>query len=131
MKYLVVIEKSKTGYGAYVPDLPGVGVVGKTRNIVKRLVKEAIDLHLEDMKMHEEKKGKNAMAVWKVNFAGNPYIGLFAKASDRLVLMPKSSPEKFEERISLLGEKVVKTSIGGSPYIGVYAAMNSLEGICG
>ena len=54
MKYLVVIEKSKTGYGAYVPDLPGVGVVGKTRSTVKQLIKEAIDLHLEDMKINEK-----------------------------------------------------------------------------
>lgn len=54
MKYLVVIEKSKTGYGAYVPDLPGVGVVGKTQRSVKRLAKEAIDLHLEDMKINKE-----------------------------------------------------------------------------
>jgi predicted RNase H-like HicB family nuclease len=23
MKYLVVVEKSENGYGAYVPDLPG------------------------------------------------------------------------------------------------------------
>ena len=55
MKYLVVIEKSKTGYGAYVPDLPGLGVTGKTRAIVKRLIKEAIYLHLEDIDMHEKK----------------------------------------------------------------------------
>ena len=54
MKYLVVIEKSKTGYGAYAPDLPGVGVVGKTRRTVEQLIKEAIDLHLDDMKMHEK-----------------------------------------------------------------------------
>lgn len=52
MKYLVIIEKSKTGFGAYVPDLPGVGVVGKTRRTVKRLIKEAIEFHLEDPKMH-------------------------------------------------------------------------------
>lgn len=25
-RYLVIFEKSKTGYAAYVPDLPGVGV---------------------------------------------------------------------------------------------------------
>ena len=51
---MVVIEKSKTGYGAYVPDLSGVGVVGKTRRIVKRLIKEAIELHLDDMKIHQK-----------------------------------------------------------------------------
>ena len=26
MKYLVIYEKSDTGWGAYAPDLPGLGV---------------------------------------------------------------------------------------------------------
>ena len=30
-KYLVVYEKTKTGYSAYVPDLPGVIATGKTK----------------------------------------------------------------------------------------------------
>jgi predicted RNase H-like HicB family nuclease len=28
-RYAVVIEKTETGYGAYVPDLPGCVVAGK------------------------------------------------------------------------------------------------------
>jgi predicted RNase H-like HicB family nuclease len=50
MKYLVVIEKGGTGYGAYVPDLPGCVAVAKTRARVKRLIREAIQLHVEDMR---------------------------------------------------------------------------------
>jgi predicted RNase H-like HicB family nuclease len=50
MKYLVVIEKGETGYGAYVPDLPGCVAVAKTRVRVKRLIREAIHLHVEDMR---------------------------------------------------------------------------------
>jgi predicted RNase H-like HicB family nuclease len=50
MKYLVVIEKGETGYGAYVPDLPGCVAVAKTRARVKRLIREAIQLHVEDMR---------------------------------------------------------------------------------
>ena len=30
MKYLIVYEKSNTGWGAYAPDLPGLGAAGKT-----------------------------------------------------------------------------------------------------
>jgi predicted RNase H-like HicB family nuclease len=30
-KYLVVYEKTKTGYSAYVPDLPGVVATGKNQ----------------------------------------------------------------------------------------------------
>lgn len=52
MKYLVIYEKSQTGWGAYVPDLPGLGVVGASIEEVKRLVREAIDFHLEGMKLH-------------------------------------------------------------------------------
>ena len=50
MKYLVVIEKGKTGFGAHVPDLPGCVAVAKTRARIKRLIREAIELHIEDMR---------------------------------------------------------------------------------
>src|SRR5207249_2571514 len=50
MKYLVVIEKGETGYGAYVPDLPGCVALAKTRARVKRLIREAIQLHIGDMR---------------------------------------------------------------------------------
>jgi predicted RNase H-like HicB family nuclease len=54
MKYLVIYEKSQTGWGAYVPDLPGLGVVAPTIEEVKNLIREAIDFHLEGMKLHGE-----------------------------------------------------------------------------
>ena len=50
MKYLVVIEKGPASFGAYVPDLPGCVAVAKTRRRVKRLIREAIQLHIEDMR---------------------------------------------------------------------------------
>jgi predicted RNase H-like HicB family nuclease len=50
MKYLVVIEKGPTSFGAYVPDLPGCVAVAKTRRRVNRLIREAIQLHVEDMR---------------------------------------------------------------------------------
>jgi predicted RNase H-like HicB family nuclease len=49
MKYLVVIEQGPTSFGAYVPDLPGCVAVAKTRRGVRRLIREAIQLHVEDM----------------------------------------------------------------------------------
>ena len=49
MRYMVVIEKGETSYGAYVPDLPGCVAVGETEEEVKRLIHEAIELHLEDL----------------------------------------------------------------------------------
>jgi len=34
VEYLVVVEKGKTSYGAYVPDLPGCVAVAETRREV-------------------------------------------------------------------------------------------------
>ena len=49
MQYLVVVEKTETSFGAYVPDLPGCVAVGQSRDEVLRLIREAIELHLEEM----------------------------------------------------------------------------------
>lgn len=50
MRYAIVIEKSETGFGAYVPDLPGCVAVGETREETSRLIKEAVEFHLEGMR---------------------------------------------------------------------------------
>ena len=47
MRYMVVIEKGESSYGAHVPDLPGCIAAGETRDEVIRLIKEAIELHIE------------------------------------------------------------------------------------
>jgi predicted RNase H-like HicB family nuclease len=49
-KYLVVYEKTKTGYSAYAPDLPGVVATGKTKLIVEKNIFDAIQFHLEGLK---------------------------------------------------------------------------------
>ncbi|KAB8319814.1 HicB family protein [Tolypothrix campylonemoides VB511288] len=49
MRYLVVIEKGETSYGAYVPDLPGCVAVGETIKEVQALIAEAIEFHIERM----------------------------------------------------------------------------------
>ena len=53
-KYAVVFEKSATGYGAYVPDLPGCVTVGDTLEETERNIREAIAGHLEVMREHGE-----------------------------------------------------------------------------
>ena len=50
MKYLVVIEKGETSWGAHVPDLPGCVAVGESKEEVLELIKAAIDLHIDDLK---------------------------------------------------------------------------------
>jgi predicted RNase H-like HicB family nuclease len=49
-KYLVVIEKTKTGYSAYSPDLPGCIATGKTKKQVEKSMKDAIEFHLEGLR---------------------------------------------------------------------------------
>jgi predicted RNase H-like HicB family nuclease len=50
MEYLVVVEKGKKSYGAYVPDLPGCAAVGETRREVLKLIRDGIELHLEALR---------------------------------------------------------------------------------
>jgi predicted RNase H-like HicB family nuclease len=52
LKYLVIYEKSSSGWGAYLPDLPGLGVAGTTLDEVKQLIREAMDFHLEGIREH-------------------------------------------------------------------------------
>jgi predicted RNase H-like HicB family nuclease len=48
--YLVVLEHGPESWGAYVPDLPGCVAVGETREEAERLIREAIDFHLEGLR---------------------------------------------------------------------------------
>ena len=49
-RYLVVIEKAEDGsYSAYLPDLPGCVSCGESVAEVKRNIREAIDLYVEDL----------------------------------------------------------------------------------
>ncbi len=48
-KYLIVIEKTDTGFSAYSPDLPGCVSTGATRPEVEVNMREAIEFHLEGM----------------------------------------------------------------------------------
>jgi predicted RNase H-like HicB family nuclease len=51
MKYLVVIEKTDTGFSAYSPDLPGCVATGTTREEVEKTMKEAMQFHVEGMRL--------------------------------------------------------------------------------
>ncbi len=53
-EYLVIYEQSPAGWGAYCPDLPGLGAAAASREEVERLIKEAIDLHIESLREHGE-----------------------------------------------------------------------------
>ena len=50
MEYLVVVEKGKSSYGAYVPDLPGCVAAGESRREVLKLIRDAVKLHFEALR---------------------------------------------------------------------------------
>ena len=49
--YLVIYEQGKDGgWGAYAPDLPGLGVAAETREEVGQLISEGIKLYIEELR---------------------------------------------------------------------------------
>ena len=50
MQYLVIVEKSENGFGAYVPDLPGCIAAAESREEVMSLIREAIEFHIEGLR---------------------------------------------------------------------------------
>ena len=51
MQYLIVIEPTETGYSAYSPDLPGCVSTGATLKEVEHNMREAVEFHLEGLKL--------------------------------------------------------------------------------
>ena len=49
MKYLVVIEKTQTGYSAYSPDVLGCVSTGATLEEVNKNMQEAIEFHINGL----------------------------------------------------------------------------------
>jgi predicted RNase H-like HicB family nuclease len=50
MQYLIVIEKTTTGYSAYSPDLDGCIATGSTKQEVEQSMREAIEFHLKGLR---------------------------------------------------------------------------------
>ncbi|HEU4556542.1 MAG TPA: type II toxin-antitoxin system HicB family antitoxin [Longimicrobium sp.] len=50
-RYLVVVERTQTGYSAYSPDVPGCISTGRTREEVEANMREAIEFHLEGLQL--------------------------------------------------------------------------------
>jgi predicted RNase H-like HicB family nuclease len=49
LKYLIVIEKVDYNYSAYLPDIPGCIATGKTIEVVKKNIAEALAMHLRGL----------------------------------------------------------------------------------
>jgi len=49
-RYIVLYEKSTTGYGAYAPDLPGCAATGRTIEETRERMTKAMEMHLAGMR---------------------------------------------------------------------------------
>jgi predicted RNase H-like HicB family nuclease len=50
MKLLIVVEQTDSGFSAYAPDVPGCVATGATREEVERIMREAIEFHLDGLR---------------------------------------------------------------------------------
>jgi predicted RNase H-like HicB family nuclease len=48
--YAVVFEKTSTGWSAYAPDLPGLGVAAESIEEAETLIREGIEFHIEGLR---------------------------------------------------------------------------------
>jgi predicted RNase H-like HicB family nuclease len=70
-EYLIVVEKTKTGYSAYSPDIDGCIAVGDTKEECEASMKEALKFHIDFMieKGYEIPLPKKRTAEFvKINF---------------------------------------------------------------
>jgi len=50
-RYLIILEKTATGFSAYSPDLTGCIATGATREEVEREMREAMNFHIEGLRL--------------------------------------------------------------------------------
>ncbi len=50
MKFLIVVEKTRTGFSSYAPDVPGCAATGGTCARVESAMKRAMRFHLDGMR---------------------------------------------------------------------------------
>lgn len=50
MKYAIVVERTSTGYSAYVPDLPGCVAAAGSYETAEKLIHEAVAFHIEALR---------------------------------------------------------------------------------
>jgi predicted RNase H-like HicB family nuclease len=53
-EYTVIYERGARNWSAYVPDLPGCIATAKTRAALEQRIREAIEFHIEGLRLHGE-----------------------------------------------------------------------------
>lgn len=65
-EYTVIYEPGRENWAAYVPDLPGCIATAKTRKQLERRIREAIEFHIEGLRLHGEAVRQPAVETGKV-----------------------------------------------------------------
>ena len=68
-EYTVIYESGARNWSAYVPDLPGCIATGKTRKQIERMIREAIEFHIEGLKLRGEKVPEPSVEAGLVSVA--------------------------------------------------------------
>jgi predicted RNase H-like HicB family nuclease len=53
-QYAVIYERAGSNWSAYSPDVPGCAATGTTRQEVETNFREALEFHLEGLRLHGE-----------------------------------------------------------------------------
>lgn len=54
MRYTIIIERGPHNFSAYAPDFPGCVAAAPTEEETIALMKEALEMHIEDMRRRGE-----------------------------------------------------------------------------
>lgn len=66
-EYVVIYEPGPRNWSAYVPDLPGCIATGRTRGLLERRIREAIEFHIEGLKAHGERVPEPTVEAGRVS----------------------------------------------------------------
>jgi len=69
-EYTVIYEPGEQNWSAYVPDIPGCIATGKTREEIESQIREAIEFHLEGLRLHGEPVPQPSVEAAKVSVEG-------------------------------------------------------------
>jgi len=68
-QYTVIYERGDRNWSAYVPDLPGCVATAKTRKAVEDRIREAIEFHIDGMRLHGERVPEPTVEAGTVSVA--------------------------------------------------------------
>jgi predicted RNase H-like HicB family nuclease len=69
-RYLIVVERTSTGFSAYSPDVPGCIATGASQAQVEEEMREALAFHLDGLRMAGQPVPESVSYATFAEFAG-------------------------------------------------------------